>query len=93
MVRSSVQNDNEFYSRVFYLFGPAPKFIIADIDTNTVLTSHSGEQCSAYGAGIPLNALDNERINAILMVGIVAPNQPSVKCGWQLQAYRKASAS
>jgi len=67
-----VQIDEGVASTVFNHFGSAPAFVVVDTDTNAVSTIHNGDQNHAHGACNPLKALDNQKLDAIVVGGIGA---------------------
>lgn len=67
-----VQNDEGLKSTVFNHFGSAPKFVVVDTDTNGVATISNGDQHHAHGACSPMKALDNQKIDVIVVGGIGA---------------------
>jgi predicted Fe-Mo cluster-binding NifX family protein len=67
-----VQNDNGLDSAVYNHFGSAPVFVVFDTDTNEVASIDNRDQHHAHGACNPMKALDNQRIDAIVVGGIGA---------------------
>ncbi len=67
-----VQNDEGLKSMVFNHFGSAPKFVVVDTDTNGVATISNGDEHHAHGACSPMKALDNQKIDVIIVGGIGA---------------------
>ena len=67
-----VQQDEGLNSAVFNHFGSAPMFIIVDTHENTVATILNRDQHHAHGSCNPLKALDDHRVDAIVVGGIGA---------------------
>lgn len=67
-----VQKDEGIASTVFDHFGSAPAFVVVDMDANTVSTISNGDRHHAHGACNPLKALDNQKIDAVVVGGIGA---------------------
>jgi predicted Fe-Mo cluster-binding NifX family protein len=67
-----VQNNEGLDSTVFNHFGSAPMFVVVDAVSDTVSTISNGDQHHAHGACNPLKALDNQKIDAIVVGGIGA---------------------
>src|SRR5512137_1790531 len=67
-----VQSNEGFDSTVFNHFGSAPMFVVVDALSNTLSTISNGDQNHAHGACNPLKALDNQKIDAIVVGGIGA---------------------
>ena len=67
-----VQNDEGVSSAVFNHFGSAPAFVVVDTETNAVSTIRNGDRHHAHGACNPLKALDNQKIDAVIVGGIGA---------------------
>ena len=76
-----VLNDEAIISTVIDHFGSAPAFMIVDRDTNAVATIWNGDRHHAQGACNPLKALDNQKIDAVVVggigVGVLAPLGPA----------------
>ncbi len=67
-----VQNDEGIESTVYNHFGSAPMFVVIDTDTNAISTIHNRDQHHRHGACNPMNALDNQKVDAIVVGGIGA---------------------
>jgi predicted Fe-Mo cluster-binding NifX family protein len=67
-----VQNDEGIESKVYSHFGSAPMFMVIDTDTNALATIHNRDQHHSHGACNPMQALDNQRVDAIVVGGIGA---------------------
>jgi len=67
-----VQNNEGLDSTVFNHFGSAPMFVVVDAVADTLSTISNGDQHHAHGACNPLKALDNQKIDAIVVGGIGA---------------------
>ena len=67
-----VQNDQGFESAVYNHFGSAPVFVVVDTDTNGVASINNRDQHHAHGACNPMKALDNHKVDAIVVGGIGA---------------------
>ena len=67
-----VQNDIGIDSVVFNHFGSAPVFVIVDPQTNTVSSVSNRDQHHEHGACNPLRALDDQRVDAVIVGGIGA---------------------
>jgi predicted Fe-Mo cluster-binding NifX family protein len=67
-----VQHDEGMESTVFNHFGSAPAFVVVDTRSGTVSTIKNGDQHHAHGACNPLKALDNQKIDAVVVGGIGA---------------------
>jgi predicted Fe-Mo cluster-binding NifX family protein len=77
-------------SEVYGHFGSAPAFMVVETDNNTTTTITNSDQHHAHGACNPLKALDNQRVDAIVVGGIGAGaltklNQQGIKV-FQAQA-------
>jgi predicted Fe-Mo cluster-binding NifX family protein len=59
-------------SEVFGHFGSAPAFIIVETESNHVSTINNKDQHHAHGACNPLKALNNQKVDAIVVGGIGA---------------------
>ena len=87
-----VQKDEGVASAVFNHFGSAPAFVVVDTDSNVLSTITNGDRHHAHGACNPLKALDNQKIDAVVVGGIGAGalsrlNQAGIK------VYRAASGT
>jgi predicted Fe-Mo cluster-binding NifX family protein len=67
-----VQNNEGLDSAVFNHFGSAPMFVVVDAVSDTLSTISNGDQHHAHGACNPLKALDNQKIDAVVVGGIGA---------------------
>jgi predicted Fe-Mo cluster-binding NifX family protein len=67
-----VEKDNGIESAVFGHFGSAPFFIVVDTDTNGLSTINNRDQHHTHGACNPMKALDNQKVDAIVVGGIGA---------------------
>jgi predicted Fe-Mo cluster-binding NifX family protein len=87
-----VQKDEGIASAVFNHFGSAPAFVVVETDSNVLSTITNGDRNHAHGACNPLKALDNRKIDAVVVGGIGAGalsrlNQAGIK------VYRAASGT
>jgi predicted Fe-Mo cluster-binding NifX family protein len=67
-----VQQDEGFDSSVYNHFGSAPVFVVVDTETNGIASIHNRDQHHAHGACNPMKALDNQKVDAIVVGGIGA---------------------
>lgn len=67
-----VQQDEGINSRVYGHFGSAPMFIVVDTETNSVSTINNRDQHHVHGACNPLKALDNQKVDVVIVGGIGA---------------------
>ncbi len=67
-----VQNDNGIESTVYNHFGSAPVFVVFDTATNSVASINNQDQHHSHGACNPMKALDNQKVDAIVVGGIGA---------------------
>jgi predicted Fe-Mo cluster-binding NifX family protein len=67
-----VQTDEGFESAVYNHFGSAPIFVVVDTDTNVLATINNRDQHHTHGACNPMKALDNQKVDAIVVGGIGA---------------------
>ena len=65
-----VQSNEGFESSIYNHFGSAPAFVVVDTATNTLTTITNKDQHHAHGACNPIMALDNHKIDAIVVGGI-----------------------
>lgn len=65
-----VQKNEGLESRVYNHFGSAPVFVVVDAVTNTVSTIINRDQQHEHGACNPIAALNNEKVDAIVVGGI-----------------------
>src|SRR4030066_1918426 len=59
-------------SEVYGHFGSAPAFIVVETDSNDVTTIDNNDQHHAHGACNPIKALNNQKVDAIVVGGIGA---------------------
>jgi predicted Fe-Mo cluster-binding NifX family protein len=67
-----VQQDEGFDSSVYSHFGSAPVFVVVDTETNGIASIHNRDQHHTHGACNPMKALDNQKVDAIVVGGIGA---------------------
>lgn len=67
-----VQQDEGLESAVFNHFGSAPMFVVVDAVSEALSSISNSDQHHAHGACNPLKALDNQKIDAIVVGGIGA---------------------
>ena len=67
-----VQEDEGINSAVYNHFGSAPIFVVVDTDTNNLSTINNRDQHHSHGACNPMKALDNQKVDAIVVGGIGA---------------------
>lgn len=67
-----VQTDEGIESAVYNHFGSAPIFVVVDTDTNVLATISNRDQHHTHGACNPMKALDNQKVDAIVVGGIGA---------------------
>ena len=67
-----VQQDEGIGSTVFNHFGSAPAFVVVDSETNSVATISNRDQHHVHGACNPMKALDNQKVDAVVVGGIGA---------------------
>ena len=67
-----VQKDDGLDSAVYNHFGSAPVFMVVDTNTNSIASINNGDQHHAHGACNPMKALDNQKVDAIVVGGIGA---------------------
>lgn len=67
-----VQHDEGLGSTVFNHFGSAPAFVVVDTATNSVATISNRDQHHVHGACNPMKALDNQKVDAVVVGGIGA---------------------
>jgi len=65
-----VLRDDGMSSRVYNHFGSAPLFIVVDTEKNCISAINNGDQRHAHGACNPLQALDSQQIDAVIVGGI-----------------------
>ena len=59
-------------SEVYGHFGSAPAFVIVETENNDVTTINNKDQHHSHGACNPLKALNNQKVDAIVVGGIGA---------------------
>ena len=59
-------------SEVYGHFGSAPAFIVFETDSNDMTTINNDDQHHAHGACNPMKALNNQKVDAIVVGGIGA---------------------
>ena len=57
-------------SEVYGHFGSAPAFLVIETDSNAVTTINNKDQHHEHGACNPLKALNNQKVDAIVVGGI-----------------------
>lgn len=67
-----VQQDEGFDSSVYNHFGSAPVFVVVDTETNGIASINNRDQHHVHGACNPMKALDNQKVDAIVVGGIGA---------------------
>ena len=67
-----VQDDIGIDSVVYNHFGSAPVFVTVDAATNAVASVSNRDQQHTHGACNPMRALDNQRVDAVVVGGIGA---------------------
>ncbi len=67
-----VQKDEGLDSAVYNHFGSAPMFVVINTETNDIATINNRDQHHSHGACNPMRALDNQRVDAIVVGGIGA---------------------
>jgi predicted Fe-Mo cluster-binding NifX family protein len=67
-----VQKDEGIESAVYSHFGSAPMFVVFDTDTNMLAMINNRDQHHSHGACNPMKALDNQKVDAIVVGGIGA---------------------
>ena len=67
-----VQKDEGMDSTVYNHFGSAPAFVVVDTDTNDHSVINNRDQHHTHGACNPMKALDNQKVDAIVVGGIGA---------------------
>jgi predicted Fe-Mo cluster-binding NifX family protein len=65
-----VQTDEGMESRVYGHFGSAPLFVVVDLITDNVSTIINSDQHHQHGSCNPIKALDNHKVDAIVVGGI-----------------------
>ncbi len=67
-----VQENEGLNSAVYNHFGSAPIFVVVDTDTNSIASIDNGDQHHSHGSCNPMKALDNQKVDAIVVGGIGA---------------------
>ena len=67
-----VQEDKGMSSAVYNHFGSAPVFLVIDTDTNSVSAVNNRDQHHVHGQCNPMKALDNQKVDAVVVGGIGA---------------------
>ena len=67
-----VQQDEGMASTVYNHFGSAPIFMVVDTDTNSAVPINNHDQHHVHGQCNPMKALDNQKVDAIVVGGIGA---------------------
>jgi predicted Fe-Mo cluster-binding NifX family protein len=67
-----VQKDDGIESTVYNHFGSAPMFVVVDTDANSIASINNRDQHHSHGACNPMKALDNQKIDAVVVGGIGA---------------------
>ena len=67
-----VQQDEGIESTVYNHFGSAPVFMVVDTQTKAVSAITNRDQHHVHGACNPMRALDNQKVDAIIVGGIGA---------------------
>ncbi len=67
-----VQEDEGLSSAVYNHFGSAPLFLIFDTKTSSISTINNRDVHHTHGACNPMKALDNRKVDAIVVGGIGA---------------------
>ena len=67
-----VEKNEGFDSSVYNHFGSAPIFMVVDTETNGLFEINNRDQHHDHGACNPMKALDNQRVDAIVVGGIGA---------------------
>src|SRR5574341_744566 len=67
-----VQKNEGIESAVYNHFGSAPMFVVFDTDTNVLEIINNRDQHHSHGACNPMKALDNQKVDVIVVGGIGA---------------------
>ena len=67
-----VQKNDGLDSVVYNHFGSAPMFVVVDTDTNGLAAINNRDQHHTHGACNPTKALDNQKVDAVIVGGIGA---------------------
>ena len=59
-------------SEIYGHFGSAPVFLVVETDSNKITTIKNKDQDHAHGACSPMKALNNQKIDAVVVGGIGA---------------------
>lgn len=59
-------------SEIYGHFGSAPVFLVVETDSNKITTIKNKDQHHAHGACSPMQALNNQKIDAVVVGGIGA---------------------
>jgi predicted Fe-Mo cluster-binding NifX family protein len=65
-----VNKEEGINSKVYGHFGSAPVFILVDTENNSVTTIENKDQHHEHGACNPMKALDNQKVDAVVVGGI-----------------------
>jgi predicted Fe-Mo cluster-binding NifX family protein len=65
-----VNKEEGINSKVYGHFGSAPAFILVDTENNSVTTLVNKDQDHEHGSCNPLKALDNQKVDAVVVGGI-----------------------
>ncbi|MEW6117688.1 MAG: NifB/NifX family molybdenum-iron cluster-binding protein [Nitrospirota bacterium] len=65
-----VQKDEGLESTIYNHFGSAPMFVVVDMETGEASTIANRDQHHVHGACNPIKALDNQKVDAIVVGGI-----------------------
>jgi len=65
-----VQKNEGLDSTVYNHFGSAPIFMVVDTDTSNIASINNKDQHHSHGACNPMKALDNQKVDAIVVGGI-----------------------
>jgi len=65
-----VNKEEGIDSKVFGHFGSAPVFILVDTENNSVTTLENKDQHHEHGACNPMKALNNQKVDAVVVGGI-----------------------
>ncbi len=65
-----VEKNDGIESIVYNHFGSAPVFVVIDTDMNSVASIDNRDQHHTHGACNPMKALDNQKVDAIVVGGI-----------------------
>jgi predicted Fe-Mo cluster-binding NifX family protein len=67
-----VQHDDGIDILVYNHFGSAPIFVVVDTEADDLSTINNRDQHHSHGACSPMKALDNQKVDAIVVGGIGA---------------------